>query len=283
MTYTTLITPAQLADQLTNPDWAIIDCRFDLANTEAGRQAYLQAHIPGAIYAHLDTDLSGPIISGQTGRHPLPAIDQLSQTFSQWGIDSQVQVVAYDDKGGAIASRLWWLLRWLDHSAVAVLDGGWQHWQQAEQPVSSDIEARPARPFIPYPQPHLMTTLAEVQANYTNPDFCLLDARAPERYRGEVEPLDAVAGHIPGAVLAPFADNLAADGRFLAPEQLRARFQALFGALPAEKTISYCGSGVTAAHNILAVAHAGLGNVKLYAGSWSEWITQPNCPVETTN
>jgi len=279
MIYSTLITPSELSTQLDNPNWVIIDCRFDLTDTEKGRTAYLENHIPTAIYAHLDDDLSGPIIKGKSSRHPLPEIEILTQTLSTWGIDETIQVIAYDAKGGAIASRLWWMLRWLGHEAVAVLDGGWPRWIDEGRAIQTGEESVTTRQFTPKHQPNLCLTSADVRANYTNPGFQLFDSRAAPRYRGDVEPLDPIAGHIPGAMSAPFADNLQ-DGRFLPISTLQQRFTTLFGNIPAEEIVFYCGSGVTACHNILAVAHAGLGLPRLYAGSWSEWITQPSPPVE---
>lgn len=279
MTYTTLISTADLAKNLPNANWVIIDCRFDLAQPDAGRQTYQHNHIPGALYAHLDADLSDPIIAGQTSRHPLPAIDKLTETLSAWGIDAQTQVVAYDDKGGAIAARLWWLLRWMGHEAVAVLDGGWPRWERDNRPMKSGIETRTARQFVARPQNSLLVEMHAVQANLNQAEFQLFDSRAAARYRGEQEPLDPIAGHIPGAVSCPFAENLSEDGTFLSPDQLRARFKQQFGETKATEAVFYCGSGVTAAHNLLAVAHAGLGSARLYAGSWSEWITQADAPV----
>jgi thiosulfate/3-mercaptopyruvate sulfurtransferase len=252
----------------------VVDCRFTLADTEYGRRAYQQAHVAGAVYAHLDEDLAGPVIPGQTGRHPLPEVETFAQTLSRWGIEAKTQVVAYDDTGGAFAARLWWMLRWLGHEAVAVLDGGWPRWQQEGHPIRSGLETRTARNFVPHPQPHLMADAVEVFQIRTDPAFRLVDSRSAERYRGENEPIDPVAGHIPGAISAPFADNLAADGCFLPVEELRARFQSLLGDAPPERAIFYCGSGVTAAHNLLAMAYAGLGEGRLYVGSWSEWIVK---------
>ncbi len=278
--YKTVITTAELAIHLDNPAWVIVDCRFDLTKPTYGRHAYQQAHIPNAVYAHLDDDLSGPIITGQTGRHPLPDVTTFAQILSAWGIDSTVQVVAYDDKGGAIAARLWWMLRWLGHEAAAVLDGGWLRWVAEGRPAKTGEESSVLRQFIPQPQPHLLVELAEMQANYAHPTFHLFDARAAARYHGTHEPLDPIAGHIPTAVSAPFAENLAEDGGFHPSDHLRARFEQLLGDIPTNEAVFYCGSGVTAAHNALAVAHAGLGDVRVYAGSWSEWITQPNPPVE---
>jgi thiosulfate/3-mercaptopyruvate sulfurtransferase len=281
MAYTTLVSVVELKEHLNHPDWAIVDCRFSLGEPERGRQDYRQAHIPGAIYAHLNEDLSGLILSGQTGRHPLPPVNLFAQTLSHWGIDSQVQVVAYDDAGGAIAARLWWMLRWLSHEAVAVLDGGWLRWQETGYPVRPGEETRPARTFVPEPRPRLLAEAAEVQSVADKPNYCLLDARSVDRYRGQNETIDPVAGHIPGAISAPYADNLGPDGLFLPPEALRARYEKLLGDVPPGQAIVYCGSGVTAAHNLLAMAYAGLGDGQLYAGSWSEWITEPDRPVVT--
>jgi thiosulfate/3-mercaptopyruvate sulfurtransferase len=279
--YTTLISPQELAANLNNSNWAVVDCRFALTDTEQGRREYQQSHIIGAVYAHLDEDLSGPIIPGQTGRHPLPAIETFAQMLAKWGIDNHTQVVAYDSAGGAMASRLWWMLRWLGHRAVAVLDGGWPAWQRKGLPTRSGDETRGPKTFTPHPRPELLAQADDVLRLCTNPAYRLFDARSADRYRGENETLDPVAGHIPGALSLPYGGNLDKDGSFLPAGQLKARFKAHFGDIPAERTIFYCGSGVTAAHNALAVAHAGLGEAKLYAGSWSEWITDPSRPVET--
>ncbi|GIV77249.1 sulfurtransferase [Litorilinea aerophila] len=281
MPYTTLISTEELARHIGDPDWAIVDCRFSLQDTEQGRRHYLAAHIPGAVYAHLDEDLSGPIIPGQTGRHPLPAQATFVETLSRWGIDEGVQVVAYDDAGGMVASRLWWMLRWLGHEAVAVLDGGWLRWQREGRPVGRGSESRPARTFVPAPRPELLADVHEVLAALENPHVRLLDARSADRYRGENETLDARAGHIPGAISAPYAENLDAEGCFQSPEALRERFTRLLAGTPPEQAIFYCGSGVSAAHNLLALAHAGLGDARLYVGSWSDWINDPNRPIAT--
>jgi len=280
MPYTTLVSTAVLGQQLGQTDWAIIDCRFSLADTAAGRRNYLESHIPGALYAHLDEDLSGPIIPGQTGRHPLPSVEKFAATLSGWGIDQTVQVVAYDDMGGGIAARLWWMLRWLGHEAVAVLDSGWQSWLAQSRLTVSQVQPRPARTFIANPQANLLATADEVLTLRTDPTHRLLDARSADRFRGENETHDPVGGHIPGAVSAPFAENLA-EGFFRSPEALRERFEGLLGQTPPEQAVIYCGSGVTAAHNLLAMAHAGLDGSRLYVGSWSEWVTDPSRPVAT--
>src|SRR5690242_12480165 len=219
MTYTTLIPAATLAAHLADPDWAVVDCRFSLAEPERGRRDYDQAHIPGAVYAHLNTDLSAEVVPGRTGRHPLPPVERITQTLSDWGIDARTQVVAYDDADGSMAVRVWWLLGWLGHDAVAVLDGGWAAWQQAGYPVAGGQEARPPRTFVPHPRPERILSAADVQARLRDPAFRLLDARTAPRYRGEQEPIDPVAGHIPGALSAPYAENVDPAGHFLSAEE----------------------------------------------------------------
>ncbi|MBW7882295.1 MAG: sulfurtransferase [Caldilineaceae bacterium] len=281
MPFTTLISPAEVAAHLDDPDWVIVDCRFSLADTEKGRRDYLASHIPGALYAHLDEDLSSQVIPGQTGRHPLPAIGDFAQTVSSWGIDARVQVIAYDDASSVYAGRLWWMLRWLDHDAVAVLDGDWRHWQQAGYPTRSGTETRARRTFTPRPRPERLATAAEIAARLDDNALLLIDVRAEDRYRGENETLDARGGHIPGARSAPYSLNLDADGRYLPADELRARYEALLGDRPAEEAIFYCGSGVSAAHDLIALEYAGLGAGRLYVGSWSEWITDPERPVAT--
>lgn len=279
MAFTTLIDPETLQAHLEDPDWVVVDCRFSLSDPAYGWQAYQKAHIPTAVYAHLDEDLSGPMVPGRSGRHPLPNPDQLAQKLGAWGIGSCTQVVAYDDAGGAFAARLWWLLGWLGHDAVAVLDGGWPRWIGEGRPIREGVEQRPPCAFTPRLQPERVVTADDVKQRLHDPAWRLLDARAPERYQGVQEPIDPVAGHIPGAVNAPFSENLTSAGTFLSPERLRQRFAALLGGVPPERTICYCGSGVTAAHNVLAMTHAGLPGARLYAGSWSEWITDPRRPV----
>lgn len=283
MPYTTLLSANEVAAHLADPNWAICDARFLLNDPAKGRQDYLAAHIPGAVYADLEHDLSGPHVPGKTGRHPLPPLDQFAATLGRWGIDDGVQVVVYDDAGGMYAARLWWMLRWLGHDAVAVLDGDWRLWVKEERPTRAGAEMRPPRVFTPRLRSHMLATAAEIAARLGSPDLHLFDARAAERFRGENEMLDPVAGHIPGACSAPFAGNLDAAGRMLPPEQLRARYAALLGNAPAAEAIFYCGSGVSAAHDLLALEHAGLGLARIYAGSWSDWITDPSRPVATGN
>ncbi len=272
--FSTIVSTNDLFGHLNDENWVVVDCRFSLGDPEAGRRAHAASHIPGAVYAHLDDDLSGPVIPGKTGRHPLPAPGDLAELFSGWGIDGQTQVVAYDDKGGAIAARLWWLLRWLGHEAVAVLNGGWPRWVQEEKPVSDAAPQPERRTFRPEVRPEMLVDGDFVASIQNDPGFVLVDSRAPERYQGAEEPIDPVAGHIEGAVNRPFACNFGADGRLKEAEVLRARFRDLLGDKPGERTVFYCGSGVTACHNLLAMAHAGLGDGRLYAGSWSEWINR---------
>jgi thiosulfate/3-mercaptopyruvate sulfurtransferase len=275
-----LIEAADLVPHLDDPDWVVVDCRYSLFDQDQGRRAYAAAHIPRAVYAHTDHDLSAPPVPGQTGRHPLPAIDVLAAQLGRWGIGPGVQVVAYDDADGSFAVRLWWLARWLGHDAVAVLDGGWQAWCAAGLPVTAEPTVPTARVFVPAPQPHLVATLDDVLAAGAQPRH-LFDVRVAERFRGEWEPIDLVAGHIPGAGNVPYKGNVGADGRFLPVDVLHTRYTALLGDTPPGEAVFYCGSGINAAHAVLAVAHAGLGDTRLYPGSWSEWITDPARPVAT--
>jgi thiosulfate/3-mercaptopyruvate sulfurtransferase len=281
MSTSTLIECRELAENLENPDWAVVDCRFSLQEPERGRNDYLKGHIAGAVYAHLNEDLTGPIVPGQTGRHPLPDIDAFARTLSDWGVDRKVRVVAYDDAGLAMAPRLWWMLRWLGHDDVVVLNGGWPQWIAENRAVRSGVEQRVPRTFEPQLRDHLRVTAEDVARRTNDPQWRIVDSRAPERYRGEVEPIDPVAGHIPGAVNAPHRESVGSDGRFLSPEALRERFKEILGDTPAERTVFYCGSGVTAARNVFAYAHAGLGDARLYPGSWSDWIADRRRPIET--
>lgn len=284
MIYTTLISVPELIPEIGDPNWVIIDCRFSLDDPEYGRQNYIDAHIPGAVYAHLDEDLSSPVIEGVTGRHPLPSVEAFTEKLGDWGINSSSKVISYDDAGGSMAAaRLWWLMRWLGHYAVAVLDGGWQSWLNASKPVTSGQEERSSSMFIPRVKQRRLIETSEILARLQDPEFRLLDSRDEARYRGEVEPIDPVAGHIPGALSFPHQNVLDEQGKFLPPEVLRQLFQPLLGDIPAKDTAFYCGSGVTSAQNVLALAHSGLGDARLYAGSWSEWITDPERPIATSD
>ena len=272
MAYSTLVSSDTLYPHLG--EWVVVDCRFSLDDPGRGRRDYTTSHIPGAVYAHIDEDLSGRVIPGVTGRHPLPPLDDLVERLSSWGIGEGVQVVAYDDAGGGMAARLWWLLQYLGHESTAVLDGGFPDWIRRGLPTREGTETRGRRPFVARPHHDWVVDAGAVEAMREDPSSRLLDARDAERYRGEVEPIDPVAGHIPGAVSAPFKQNLTAEGRFRSPVELRELYRSILGDVPAERTVCYCGSGVTAAHDVLAIAHAGLGIPRLYAGSWSEWITK---------
>ncbi|MGE5450238.1 MAG: sulfurtransferase [Acidobacteriota bacterium] len=284
-----LISVAQLADRLAHPQEGapivVVDCRFNLADTQAGQTAWQRAHIPGARHADLDEDLSGAQ-TGRNGRHPLPDASTFAQTLQRWGIGEQTTVVAYDDAGGMFAARLWWMLtHWWGHARCAVLDGGWQQWTAQGRPTASAASASPASgSTIGHPQPRArpeeVILCEEVLASIGDPGrLLLIDARAPDRFRGENETLDPVGGHIPGAVNRFFKDNLDASGCFKPPGRLREEFTALIGAQPLRSCIHQCGSGVTACHNLLAMDVAGLTGSRLYAGSWSEWCAEPSRPV----
>ncbi len=280
--YQILISPRELANHLTDPNWAVIDTRFTLGQPERGRQDYLIAHIPGAVYVHLEEEMCAPVIQGKSGRHPLLPLPETVALFSRLGIDQTVQVVAYDDWtpiSGAVAARFWWMLRWLGHERVAVLDGGWQAWIAEGLPTRSGEETRTFRTFTPRLQSSLYASSEDVKIALQNPTWKVFDSRTADRYRGENETIDPVAGHIPGALNAPYIENGQPNGCFRPNEELRERFTKLLGETPAHQTIFYCGSGVTAAVNVLALKHAGLGDARLYVGSWSEWITDPQNPV----
>jgi thiosulfate/3-mercaptopyruvate sulfurtransferase len=281
MSFTTSISVSELSKHIGDSAWIIVDSRFTLANPAQGRLDYEIAHIPGAVYAHLDQDLSGHIIKGVTGRHPLPDVKDVTKVFSRFGINSRVQVVAYDAVGGALAAgRVWWMLRWLGHESVALLNGGWQEWIKNGLAVRSGNETNQARRFIPHPRNDQIVSAEDLDAIRKNPQYRILDARAADRFHGENETIDPVAGHIPGAISVPYAGNLNPDGTFQSKERLAARYRGVLSGVPIQHVVCYCGSGVTATHDILAIMMAGLGEARLYAGSYSEWITDPNRPVE---
>jgi thiosulfate/3-mercaptopyruvate sulfurtransferase len=275
---TTLISTDLLARHLADPDWAVIDCRFDLARPEWGQAQYRAGHIRGAVYAHLDCDLSGPK-TGTNGRHPLPGMGAFMARLGGWGVGRGAQVIVYDQLDGMYASRLWWMLRYLGHTAVALLDGGWAKWEHEGRPAQSGDQTRAPAEFGGAPQPGLTVTADEVDLMRRDANRRMLDAREPERYRGETEPIDRVAGHIPGAVNYWFKNNVNPDGTFRTADEVRARLQAILGAMPAGSVAVYCGSGVAACQDILAAEYAGLAGMKLYPGSWSEWSADPARPV----
>ena len=275
-----LITAEHLQSRLQEPNLVVLDCRFALDDPTYGARSYGDGHIPGAHFADLEHDLSGPKTKGVTGRHPLPEAAAMVNSLRAWGINNDSTVVLYDDGPGAFAARAWWLLTWLGkRDGVFLLDGGLKAWKDAGQALDANKPAGQAGSFTGQPDASLLLAAAQLQQRLGSAELTLLDARALPRFRGEVEPLDPVAGHIPGAQCAVFTDNLGNDGRFLPAEQLRARFDALRGARPVEELVAYCGSGVTACHNLFAMSLAGYPLAPLYAGSWSEWVTDPARPV----
>lgn len=280
MTFTTLIEASALRGLMGKTGVAILDCRFDLAKPDAGRGAFLAGHIPGARYADLNRDLSAPV-TASSGRHPLPAPQDLVATLRRLGIGPHTQVIAYDDSAGAYAARAWWLLRWLGHHAAAVLDGGLKAWLAAGGTLETGPEAEisSTAAFEPRVVTGAVIDAKQIEARLNDAGFLLVDARAPERFAGAVEPLDPVAGHVAGAVNQPFAANLGADGRFLPPQQLRQLWERRLAGRSATQVAAMCGSGVTACHNLLSLEVAGLPGAKLYAGSWSEWIRDPTRPT----
>ena len=276
----TLIEAEELARRLGEGKLRIFDCRFDLARPDSGRRRYEDEHLPGAIYADLNRDLAAPP-TGASGRHPLPPRGQLEARLRAWGVHGESPVVAYDDGNGMYAARLWWLLRWLGHEDVAVLDGGLRRWEQLGLPLDDADVAHPPGDFVARPACVSPVDADGVLASLDDPSVRILDVRAPERYRGEVEPIDPVAGHVPGARNHPYTASLDAGNRFLPAATLRAALEASLDGVPAERTIVMCGSGVTACHTLLALEHAGLPGARLYAGSWSEWCSDPARPVRT--
>ncbi|NPV86407.1 MAG: sulfurtransferase [Anaerolineae bacterium] len=280
MSLSNLVSAQSLYDHLNDPSYVIIDCRFDLTNPNKGEAEYQQSHIPGAIYAHLDRDLSGDV-TPETGRHPLPEIEKFIALLSTWGIDQSKHVVVYDTTGGAYASRLWWMLRSIGHPKTSLLDGGFAAWQNDHYPIASGKEEN-------LPLQYLFkgittwsgtVTTEEVDHIRLDPAYCLIDARTPERYQGKLEPIDPVAGHIPGAVNRFHGNNLRPDGTFKSPDTLKSEFNALLQDRSPQNVIVYCGSGVTSCHHILAMELCGLPGARLYAGSWSQWIRDPSRPI----
>jgi thiosulfate/3-mercaptopyruvate sulfurtransferase len=278
VSYRTLIPTEHLSSHLGD-GWVIVDCRYDLQNESLGREHYRAAHIPGAVYASLGEDLAGPR-TGTNGRHPLPSIEALAATFGRLGISRDVQVVVYDQDTGMYASRLWWLLRYLGHDAVALLDGGWAKWTREGRPTKSGEEHPTSTAFTADPHREMQLSVEQVSARLGDPSMLLVDARAPERFEGRTEPIDRLPGHIPGAVSHFFKINLAEDGTMLPPDRLRRAFDDVLRGHEPSKAVMYCGSGVTACQNLLAMEHAGLPGARLYVGSWSEWSADPSRPIE---
>jgi thiosulfate/3-mercaptopyruvate sulfurtransferase len=279
MAFTTLIDAHTLAEHLDDPSFALIDCRFKLDDVEWGFREYEAGHIPGAVFANLDRDLSG-VKTGVNGRHPLPDPSVFAGVLGRLGVDAQVQVIAYDQDTGMYASRLWWMLRWLGHPQAAVLDGGIAKWLAEGRAIRAGREARAARTFQGRPHPEMIAEAGEIARALHRDDLRLVDARAPERFRGENETLDKKAGHIPGAGNHFYLWNLKDDNTFRSPADLRERLAASVDNVPASRIVCYCGSGVTACHNLLAMEQAGLPGARLYPGSWSEWSSDPVRPTE---
>lgn len=277
-----LISPQQLAERQKSAGLVILDCRFALEDPDYGLCSYAEGHIDGAQYADLERHLSGPVIKGVTGRHPLPAADAFIEQLQAWGVSADTDLVLYDDGPGAYAARAWWLLAWLGkRDGVFILDGGLKAWHAAGFPLSLDAPVVEPGTFSATPDNRLFLDADELKKRLGEPGMTLIDARAQARFRGEVEPIDPIAGHIPGAQCAAFNENLGSDGCFLPAEQLRQRFAAQLQGRPAQALVAYCGSGVTACHNLFALSLAGYPLGKLYAGSWSEWITDPARDIAT--
>ena len=275
-----LVTTEELARHLDDPDWIVIDTRHELTNPETGPRLYAEGHIPGAFFMHVDHDLSAPK-TGQNGRHPLPDIETFAAKVNERGVGPGKQVVVYDDMGGNYAVRLWWMLRWLGHDEVAILDGGYPLWLKEGRPVTKEGAAPRKGAFVPRPHLGDAVDVHFVGRFAQSPSMKLVDARAAERFTGKQEAIDPVAGHIPGAVNRFWKENLEADGRFKAAERLRPEFDAMLGGLEPSQVVHMCGSGVTACHNLFAMELAGLPGSKLYAGSWSEWVADTSRPVAT--
>ncbi len=276
--YTTLVEAADLARRLADAPLAVLDCRYELLRPDWGERAYAAGHIPNALHASLDRDLSGKI-TPDTGRHPLPDPQKFMARLARWGIDRAVQVVAYDQGNGAFAARLWWMLRWVGHERAAVLNGGFAAWQELGLPVTSEPGIRAQRNFAGRVADAMVVTTAQVQRGLERQAITLVDARGADRFAGENETIDPVAGHVPGARNRPCARNVDARGRFLSAAELRGSWDTLLHGQPAEQVVAMCGSGVTACHHLLALEIAGRTGARLYAGSWSEWIRDPVRPI----
>jgi len=277
VSFSTLVSCSQLAEHLNDPAWVVVDCRHQLSDAGYGEREYARGHLPGAAFMHMDRDLSSAM-TGRNGRHPLPDPQQLAEKLGALGISRATQVVVYDDDGGMYAVRLWWLLRWLGHDRVAVLDGSIRRWVQEGRRLVTDVPERAAAVFEIDLRDGVVSA-AEIEANLENKELVLIDARAPDRFRGENETLDPVGGHIPGARNRCFRDNLDEQGGFCSAAELRQQLLALLAGAEPAQTVMYCGSGVTGCHNLLAMEIAGLPGARLYAGSWSEWCSDPARPV----
>ena len=275
--YSTLVSVPELFAQLDNPKWVVFDCRFNVTQPRWGKEQYRAGHIQGAFYCDLDQDLSSTP-TPDSGRHPLPDSKTLGLKLASWGVSDDSQVVVYDEAVGAVAARMWWVLRWLGHDSVAVLDGGLSKWSEAGYPLSTELPPKADKGnFQPHSNDDLWVSTADVEKMMGDERTVLIDARSKARFSGEEEQVDPIGGHIPGAVSHPLTDNMGSDGCFLSPRQLRDYYEPLCR----ERIIHYCGSGVTACHNLLAMEVSGLGLQQLYVGSWSEWIRSKERPIAT--
>jgi len=280
--HTTLISTDVLAAHLVDSSWLLADCRYNLNDETWGRAQYEAAHLPGAVLVDVAHQLAGPR-TGTNGRHPLPAIEDMATTFGRMGIGDDVQVIAYDQEAGAFASRVWWMLRYLGHDAVAVLDGGFAKWTREGRPVRGGVETRRPAGFTPRLRQEMRVTADETLAHLGDPSVLLIDARSPDRYAGKPDPLDTIYGHIPGARNRYYRHNVNEAGTMRSGRELRADFEKVLAGTPANQVVMYCGSGITACHNLLAMEHSGLHGARLFAGSWSEWESDPNRPVERSS
>jgi thiosulfate/3-mercaptopyruvate sulfurtransferase len=280
--HTTLISTDVLAEHLVDGSWLIADCRYNLNDETWGRAQYEAAHIPGAVFVDVAHDLAAQQ-TGTNGRHPLPAIDDMTVTFGRLGIVDNVQVIAYDQEAGAFASRFWWMLRYLGHDAVAVLDGGFAKWTREGRPGRGGVETHRPALFTPRLRGEMRVTVDETLARLDDPSVLLIDARSPDRYAGKPDPLDKIYGHIPGARNRYYRHNVSEAGTMRSGHELRTDFEKILAGSPASQAVMYCGSGITACHNLLAMEHAGLHGARLFAGSWSEWESDPQRPVEKSS
>jgi thiosulfate/3-mercaptopyruvate sulfurtransferase len=277
--HTTFVSTDVLAEQLGDASWVVADCRYNLNDESWGRAQYEAAHVPGAAFVDLAHELAGRR-TGANGRHPLPTIDEMAATFARLGIADDSQVIAYDQDVGAFASRLWWMLRYLGHDAVAVLDGGFAKWTSEGRPVRGGIQTRAPARFTPRLREEMRVSVDETVAHLGDPSVLLIDARSPDRFAGKPDPLDTIYGHIPGARNRYYRNNVSDAGTLRSGGELRADFEQVLAGSPASQVVMYCGSGITACHNLLAMEHAGLHGARLFAGSWSEWESDPGRPVE---
>ena len=274
----TLISTDVLSEHLSDPAWLIVDSRYNLNDETWGGAQYEAGHVPGAVFVDVAHDLAAEQ-TGTNGRHPLPEVEYMAATFGRLGIADDIQVIAYDQEAGAFASRLWWMLRYLGHDAVAVLDGGFAKWTREGRPVRGGVETRRPAGFTPRLRKEMRVTADETLAHLGDPSVLLVDARSPDRYAGKPDPLDTIYGHIPGARNRYYRHNVSEAGTMRSGRELRADFEKVLAGRPANQVVMYCGSGITACHNLLAMEHAGMPGSRLYAGSWSEWSADPKRPI----